>query len=160
MTLRDLPRLSLVLMFLAAAPQKILNPAAFVTSLESYLFLPDILVHPVALILPWLEIILLVMLLTRFWLGPALALSNLLLLVFLAALISAQVRGIDLDCGCFSTGTSTSNMTWYIVRDLVFLGLGLAATWLEFGHLPGAGARAEVTAQLLENDAETSAQKG
>ena len=157
MTIRDVPRLGLALVFLAAAPQKIMDPVAFATSIESYLFVPDFFVQPIALFLPWLEALLVIMLLTRFWLGPALVVSNVLLIIFLGALVSAQIRGINLDCGCFSTtGQTTDKITWYILRDLIFLALGLGAAWLEFGHLCGKN-KAEVLVELVEDDSFTAA---
>lgn len=132
MTIRDTLRLTLAAIFLAAAPQKILNPADFAVSVQSYLILPDQLVNAVALVLPWLEILLAAMLLCRIWMGSALILSNLLLAVFLAAIFSAHLRGIDLDCGCFSSsGNTTDDMRWYLIRDSAFLILGLATAWLE-----------------------------
>ncbi|NCD26726.1 MAG: methylamine utilization MauE, partial [Deltaproteobacteria bacterium] len=88
--------------------------------------------NAVALVLPWLEILLAAMLLCRIWMGSALILSNLLLAVFLAAIFSAHLRGIDLDCGCFSSsGNTTDDMRWYLIRDSAFLILGLATAWLE-----------------------------
>lgn len=135
MTIRDIFRLTLAAIFLAAAPQKILNPADFAVSVESYLILPDLLVNAVTLILPWLEILLAMLLVCRVWMGATLILSNLLLVVFLGAIVSAHLRGINLDCGCFSSaGETTDDMRWYIIRDSAFLILGLATAWMEAKH--------------------------
>lgn len=132
MTIPNMLRLILAAIFLVAAPHKILNPADFAVSIESYLILPDPLVNAVALILPWLEIILAVLLACRVWMGAALTLSNLLLMVFLGAILSAHLRGINLDCGCFGTGSgATTDMRWYMIRDSAFLVLSLTTTWLE-----------------------------
>ncbi len=135
MTIRDIFRLTLAAIFLAAAPQKILNPADFAVSVESYLILPDLLINGVTLVLPWLEILLAMLLVCRVWMGATLILSNLLLIVFLGAIVSAHLRGINLDCGCFSSaGETTDDMRWYIIRDSAFLILGLATAWMEAKH--------------------------
>jgi uncharacterized membrane protein YphA (DoxX/SURF4 family) len=124
-------RLALALIFVAAAPQKILAPDDFAVSVASYLILPDVLVNFTALTLPWLEMIVAILLVCRAWTGQALLLANAMLLAFLAAVTSAYVRGIDLNCGCFSSApTASEDMVFYIVRDVVFVALGLTAAWL------------------------------
>lgn len=124
-------RLALALVFLAAAPQKIMDPAAFATSLGSYLILPDVLINFTALTLPWLEMVVAILLVFRAWTGPALFLANAMLIVFLGAISSAYFRGIDLNCGCFSNAPGVSeDMVFYIVRDVIFVAIGLTAAWL------------------------------
>jgi len=121
-------RLALALIFLFAAPQKILAPADFAASIATYQILPDMAVNFTALILPWLEIIVAILLVCRAWTGPALFLANTMLAVFLGALASAYLRGLDLSCGCFSSAPGASaDMIWYMVRDGVFLVIGLVA---------------------------------
>lgn len=124
-------RLALALIFMAAAPQKILAPADFAASVASYLILPDVLINFTALTLPWLEMIVAFLLIFRAWPGPTLFLANAMLVVFLAAVSSAYARGIDLNCGCFSSAPAASDdMVFYIVRDVVFVIIGLTAAWL------------------------------
>jgi uncharacterized membrane protein YphA (DoxX/SURF4 family) len=114
--------------FLYASYDKILHPADFAAIIKDYRVLPDILVNPAAIILPWLELILGVLLLTGKWLEGALFLVNVLMLVFWTALVVNAVRGIDVSCGCFSTAKdSGGNMAWYLFRDGFFVLLGLAA---------------------------------
>ena len=122
-------RLILALVFTAAAIPKILDPAAFTQSVAGYQLLPDALVRFTVLTLPWLEVLLAILLVCQVCTGPALFLTNLLLAVFLAALGSAHLRGLDVDCGCFGSSAPAS-MTWYLIRDVIFLTLGLAAAWL------------------------------
>lgn len=124
-------RLGVALIFLAAAPQKIFAPAAFAQSVASYQILPDVALHFTALTLPWLEMLVAILLLCAVWVGPALFLANAMFGAFLAAVVSAHLRGLDIDCGCFSTSTGNSaSMTWYIFRDVLFFCLGIAAAWL------------------------------
>jgi hypothetical protein len=124
-------RLVLAFVFAAAAPQKILTPAEFAASVGSYLILPDMLINFTALTLPWLEIVVAILLVCRAWTGPALFLANAMLAVFLGAVVSAHLRGIDLNCGCFSSDPlAPEDMVFYIVRDVIFVVLGLTAAWL------------------------------
>ena len=69
-------RLALALVFLAAAPQKIMAPAEFAASVASYLILPDVLINFTALTLPWLEMTVAFLLVCRAWTGPALFLTT------------------------------------------------------------------------------------
>lgn len=124
-------RLALALVFLAAAPQKIMAPAEFAASVGSYLILPDALINFTALTLPWLEIVVAILLVFRVWTGQALFLANSMLVVFLGAVASAHFRGIDLNCGCFSSAPGASgDMLFYIVRDVIFVAIGLTAAWM------------------------------
>ena len=131
-TLTTASRLALALIFLAAAPLKILSPADFAEAIETYLILPDALIYATALTLPWLEAVVGILLLCRVWTGPTLFLANAMLAAFLGALVSAHLRGINIDCGCFSaSGAATGDMLWYIVRDGLFLALGLGTALLQ-----------------------------
>ncbi|PKN41685.1 MAG: methylamine utilization MauE [Deltaproteobacteria bacterium HGW-Deltaproteobacteria-18] len=123
-------RLALALIFVAAAPQKIMAPDDFAASVGSYLILPDVLINFTALTLPWLEMVVAFLLICRAWAGPALFLANSMLIVFLGAILSAYFRGIDLNCGCFSSAPGTSgDMVFFIVRDVIFVVIGLTAAW-------------------------------
>lgn len=124
-----LARLLLGAVFFAAGAAKLLHPHAFAAIVSNYQILPDYLINTAAVILPWLETILGLLILCGFWLPGALSLADLLLLAFLAALASAAARGIDIDCGCFSVKpTASPNFTWYLSRDLLFLVLAAAVT--------------------------------
>lgn len=130
-TLTTASRLALALPFLAAAPLKILAPGDFAEAIATYEILPDALIYATALTLPWLEAVVAILLLCRVWSGPTLFLANAMLVAFLGALVSAHLRGINIDCGCFSAAsTASGDMLWYIARDGLFLALGLAAALL------------------------------
>lgn len=130
-SLAQASRIALVLIFAVAAPHKILDPAQFAQSLAGYQILPEPLINLTALILPWLEMLVAILLLCRAWSGPALFLANAMLAAFLGAVVSAHLRGLDVNCGCFSaSAASTASMTWYMTRDAAFLILGFLATVL------------------------------
>jgi len=78
-----------------------------------------------AVYLPWLEVITALALFTqRLRLGAITLLSGLTVL-FLGALISAWVRGLDIACGCFGKEDVSTDFPAMIVRDLCILA-GLA----------------------------------
>jgi uncharacterized membrane protein YphA (DoxX/SURF4 family) len=87
----------------------------------------------VAATLPYLEVSLGVLLVLGFATRLAAALSAALLLVFIGGVISAAVRGLSIDCGCFGGGgTVAPGATTYtleILRDIGFLTLAGYLIW-------------------------------
>lgn len=121
-SLQLLARIVLGIVFIWASIDKILHPAAFAESIYAYQLLPESWISALAITLPWLEIVLGCLLVLGIWLPGAVALVNLLLAAFLAALVFNMARGLDVDCGCFSTGAKGGGSMWtYLMRDLVFL---------------------------------------
>ena len=117
-----LGRLALGFIFIFASIDKILNPAAFSEVIFNYQLLPDQAINVMAIVLPWLEIILGALLVAGLWLPGAVALATLLLVVFFLALLISLARGLDIQCGCFSTGAEGKpQMLWTLVRDALFL---------------------------------------
>ncbi len=112
--------------FIYASIDKIAQPAAFAKDVYNYQILPDSLVNLTALVMPWLELFLGLCLLAGIWLPGAVLTINGLLVVFLAALLFNLARGLDVNCGCFSTGADAAAMstTYYLIRDIAFLAIG------------------------------------
>jgi len=89
--------------FVYASLDKIVHPEAFAKIVHNYRVLPGGVVNIFAVILPWLELFsgMALMLGTR--VKGASAILSALLVVFIIAVTSAIMRGIKIDCGCFST---------------------------------------------------------
>ncbi len=118
--------------FIYASIGKIIHPESFAEAISNYQILPDQLINLVALILPWLELVVGTCLIAGFWLPSSLFLVNLLLLVFWSALLSAFARGLNIECGCFDTSAGklvTGSMAWYLVRDTILLLIGVMLFW-------------------------------
>jgi putative oxidoreductase len=114
-------RIALGGVFLCAGIVKIGSPASFAGSIAAYQILPWFWNYLAAAILPWMEAICGVLLITGWRARGAAALVTLMLLVFMAALASTIVRGLDIDCGCFRLkGTKTSAWT-ALGRDALLL---------------------------------------
>jgi uncharacterized membrane protein YphA (DoxX/SURF4 family) len=110
------------LVFLYASYDKILHPEAFARSVFNYQILPDKAVNIVALVLPCIELLLGLAIISGIWLPGATVISTSLMMIFIGALIFNQIRGLDIHCGCFSTEiTQGPAGIWTIVRDISFL---------------------------------------
>lgn len=120
-------RLIMAGIFIYASIDKIAHPAAFAKDVYNYQILPDALVNLTALVLPWLELLLGLCLLAGVWMPGAVLSANGLLLVFLAALLFNMARGLDVNCGCFSTGSAASTIStgWYVLRDVLFFAVSV-----------------------------------
>lgn len=114
------------LVFIAASVGKLLHPAEFAQIIVNYQLLPDMLVNPLALYLPWLELVCGAALVTNTFVRGASAVLNFLLLVFLATLWFNVSRGLDISCGCFTVNPQAQGgMIDSAVRDTAFFALGL-----------------------------------
>jgi uncharacterized membrane protein YphA (DoxX/SURF4 family) len=119
-------RVLLGALFLAASISKIAHPGEFANIIHNYQILPDSMINIVAIVLPWLEGLLGIAIVTGVLLPGAVAVSNFLLAAFFSALVYNLARGLNVHCGCFTTKiTGEPETTWYIVRDSSFLVLGL-----------------------------------
>jgi len=122
-------RLALGAVFIFAGVPKIMDSAAFAGAVYNYQLLPDVLVNLVAIFLPWLEVVAGAFLILGVWLPGAIIIYNGLMLTFMAAIIISAVRGLDINCGCFSTGASEAIGWKTIARDMSLL---LASLYLLF----------------------------
>jgi uncharacterized membrane protein YphA (DoxX/SURF4 family) len=127
-------RLIMAAIFIYASLDKIAHPAAFAKDVYNYQILPDALINLTALILPWLELFLGLCLIAGIWLPGAVITVNGLLIVFMASLIFNLARGLDVNCGCFSTGSDAPAMSagWYLLRDVLFLAVGVFLFYVVF----------------------------
>ena len=115
-------RLLLGGVFVWASLYKILDPSAFAGVIANYQLLPDALVNGFAVTLPWLELLLGCFLIFGVWLPGAVVLINLLLLVFLGALMFNVARGLDIHCGCFtSDAIGNPKTTSYLIHDAALI---------------------------------------
>lgn len=110
--------------FIYASIDKILHPEPFAKAVYNYQILPHLLINPTAIVLPWLELILGVFLISGLFREGSVGLVTLLLLIFLGAMAFNLARGLNVDCGCFSSsrsGPTGVHMGWYVLRDALFL---------------------------------------
>jgi len=115
------------LTFIYASYHKIIAPADFAKIIYGYDLFPDVVINAIAIVVPFLELILGLSLISGFYPRSASLIAMVLLLIFSLILSINLIRGYEFDCGCFalqsSAGTSSSESL--IVRDLIYLALGL-----------------------------------
>lgn len=107
--------------FIVAGIPKILDTASFATVVYNYHLLPDAFVNLFAITLPWLEVIIGIMLITGIWLPGTVILYNVLMIVFISALIFNISRGLDISCGCFTMDSEEVIDAGTIFRDVLIL---------------------------------------
>jgi uncharacterized membrane protein YphA (DoxX/SURF4 family) len=88
--------------FIYAGFTKLIEPEIFATLIDAYGILPEIMLLPVAILLPLFEVIAGIGILFDIR-GSLTAISGLLIL-FLLILGYGMAMGLDVDCGCFSPG--------------------------------------------------------
>jgi len=108
-------------LFLYAGILKFLQPAAFLTDVQGFHLLPHALAYCVTYYLPALEITAAVGLCAPRFRLEACAILAFLTLVFLIALGSAWMRGLDISCGCFGKSEIKANYPFLIGRNLLIL---------------------------------------
>ena len=102
MTLSNwLIRLALGLTFVSAGTLKILDPAGFASAVANYRLLPHELINIFAILLPWVELVAGLCVLSGIWLRPAALVLGVMTGVFVLAVASALARGLNIECGCF-----------------------------------------------------------
>jgi len=116
-------RTSLSVVFLVSGISKLLNPSSFSIIIESYGLLPDVLILPVAILLPLAEVLAGIGLL--FDIRGSLASISIMLTFFITILIYGIWLGLDVDCGCFGPNDPESkafhSLSTALIRDVWML---------------------------------------
>lgn len=108
---------------------KLGDPDAAQRAVRAYELVPEWAVGLFAWGLPAVEVALAVLLLTGLVPRVSAWASFGVLLVFVASILSAAARGLQIDCGCFGGGGETAETTYLLdlLRDLSLLGVALVA---------------------------------
>jgi len=114
-------RVAIGLVFVVAGLAKIGHATEFAAQIAGFRLLPQPVVAPMALVLPFLELLLggylVIGLFTRASAWTAAALFAL----FDAAIASAVVRGMTVSCGCFGPNDTTVTTWPEVARDAVLV---------------------------------------
>jgi uncharacterized membrane protein YphA (DoxX/SURF4 family) len=119
-------RLVLGAVFVYASIDKIQHPAAFAKQVYNYQMLSVTASNLFAVTLPWMELFAGLALIVGVFKGESSLLLSTLLVIFVAAISVNLYRGVNLDCGCFSTaegGRSIGMLT--VAQDVGLLAAGL-----------------------------------
>ena len=118
-------RVVLGAVFVYAGIIKIVAPDAFAGSIAAYKILPFFGNYAAAAILPWIELLCGIMLIVGYRHKSAATVIAALNLLFIAALASTLIRGLDIDCGCFRQGGEKTSAWIAMARDAVLLAMAL-----------------------------------
>ena len=114
-------RIILGAVFLWASFGKILEPGDFARSISNYHIVPYGIENIIALILPWLELLIGVGLILGIMVDGSVQISAILLIMFILMIGQAMLRGFNIECGC---GLKEGEMIGLnkILENIVFLG--------------------------------------
>ena len=113
--------------FIYASYSKILSPAAFAKIIYGYDLFPAVLINLAAIILPFVELLAGLAVIIGVYPRSAALIINGMLMVFIVSLSINLIRGHEFDCGCFaiSAGNASTFSGPLLIRDFVFLALGI-----------------------------------
>lgn len=116
-------RVILGALFLWAGLRKMPQPEIFARTIDAFNLLPQILILPAAIVIPYIEFIIGLWLLSGFKTRWSAWVCLSLLCVFAIALGITLARGInDIPCGCFGSGTDDTLST-ALIRNVVLIAL-------------------------------------
>ena len=118
---RLLLRVAIAALFLFAAITKLVDPSAFAQQIANYQLTPWLATAVLSVFFPALELCVGISLLLGRWESGALVWVAILLTIFSGALLSAIVRGLSIDCGCFGRSIENTGTLWPLIRNLVLL---------------------------------------
>jgi uncharacterized membrane protein YphA (DoxX/SURF4 family) len=129
-------QIALGVIFVVAALPKIVDPPSFAHMIYNYKIMPWALINPMALIMPWIELLSGLALILGIWKGTARTIIAAMLLVFIFAISFNLMRGNPIDCGCFDVSAANktteerfADMRFVILRDIGML-LMAGQLWL------------------------------
>jgi uncharacterized membrane protein YphA (DoxX/SURF4 family) len=128
-------RVALGLVFAIAGGLKIGHFDVFASQIAGFELLPRALIAPLALLLPFVEVLLGAYLIIGLFTRAAAVFAAAQLAVFAAAIASAVVRGISASCGCFGPADQTRTSWPEVVRDLALVLVALIIAWRAPGAL-------------------------
>jgi uncharacterized membrane protein YphA (DoxX/SURF4 family) len=127
-------RIALGLTFVVAGGLKIGHADVFASQIAGFELLPQPLIAPLALLLPFVEVMVGAYLIVGLFTRAAAVAAALLLAVFDGAIALAVVRGLHASCGCFGPADQTTTSWGEVARDAAIVVVALVIAW----RAPGA----------------------
>lgn len=129
-----LVRIAVGAIFIYASFDKIFNPGQFARIVYNYHLLPTDFINIFALILPWVELICGISIILGIYKEGGVLALNLILVSFIIALGVNLIRGVDIECGCFTVSSKAKGgILGLLIRDL---GLLVLTIYLFFNRSP------------------------
>lgn len=108
-------------LFLFSSFDKVEHPDKFAVAVRAYKLIPVELSYIFALLVAWSEVVASVMLILGIMTRKAAGAIFILLVLFTVAITSTLVRGLVIDCGCFSNEGGGQTSYTSIIRNLFLL---------------------------------------
>ena len=122
-----------------SAWDKVLHPAKFAIAVRAYEMLPLALTNLFALAVAWGELVAGIMLVLGLFTRQAAGAAFILLVTFTIAIITTQVRGLVIDCGCFSNEGGHKADYTLVVRNLFLITAATMVMLFDRGFLSVSG---------------------
>lgn len=120
--------------FIYAAAGKILYPADFSEAIANYQLVPVKVTNFIAIILPWVELTAGLLLFNGFRTKSANLIILLCLCVFSFGAFSALVRGLDINCGCFTEASRRVGLI-FLAEEFAMFSMSLYILIFDKGFL-------------------------
>jgi uncharacterized membrane protein YphA (DoxX/SURF4 family) len=114
-------RVVLGAIFIIAGASKVGHADMFAAQIAGFRILPQAVIAPIAVGLPFLEILLGGYLILGLFTRASAWVAVVLLAAFDLAIASAVVRGMSVSCGCFGPNDTTVTTWAEVARDAVFV---------------------------------------
>ena len=113
--------------FIYAGFQKLIDPAAFAKIIYGYDLFPAVIINFIAIVLPYIEFISGIALITGVHTRSAALIINGLLFLFVLILAINLIREVSFNCGCLSTENTgfDSSPESLLVRDIIAFIFGM-----------------------------------
>jgi uncharacterized membrane protein YphA (DoxX/SURF4 family) len=122
-------RVTLGVILVAAGVLKAGSGEAMAESIANYRLLPAAGAQILAVMLPWTEIVVGLLLVLGLWVRAAAGVSTGLFGMFSVAVLSALMRGLDIACGCFGSSTASRSGLHTLILDVLGVCAGVYAAW-------------------------------
>ena len=129
-------QIALGLFFVIASLPKLVDPPGFAHMIYNYRLVPGFAINPMALFMPWLELLTGIALILGIWRKPAAAIIGAMLVSFVVAISINLARDNAIDCGCFdvrAVGKSRAEQIadmWFVIwRDIGMLVMVAQILW-------------------------------
>lgn len=101
-------------------------PEEFAEAIRSYQVAPQLFLYPLALMLPWVELLTGAFLCLGLFSRIAATAAAAQLAIFMVVISAAMINGVDLkDCGCFGAIGLKESPLQTLIRDAILLGMSI-----------------------------------
>ena len=114
-------RVFISIIFIFAGIEKIGDPSSFAESITNYKMFPEFLVNLFAVVIPWAELAVGILLLFGTAVKENTFILSVLLTFFVILIFVAVLRGLNIDCGCFGTISASKVGLQKIIENILLL---------------------------------------